>query len=229
MMIMKVVEANLEAIKKAYLEKLDPTWKILDVGGGDQPIKLATHVIDIQPYAKTGRLGVMGRVKEDQRFTKDTWTQMNICDGKWPYPDKFFDFVWSTQVLEDIRDPIGVCKEMMRVGKRGYINTPGKLAELICGMNQEPLAEHYNGYWHHRWLVSREGDKLIFEQKTAYATSVKWADPLLVEIINNNPTLGYVELYWEDDFKVEEQFSLSGADNFKELKSFIEDVKRRHS
>jgi len=226
-MIKKVIKANLEAIRKAYM-KLDPKCKILDVGGGDQPIKLATHVIDIQPFNKVGRTGVMGRADEKQRFTKDTWTQMNICDGNWPYKDKEFDFVWCTQVLEDIRDPIGVCREMMRVGKAGYINVPRKLGELIYGMNQEAYAQYYNGFWHHRWLIDKKGDKLIFEPKHAYATSIRWADDKLIKIINDNPELGYLELYWTDKIEAIEQFDIKSGDAFMRIKVFVEETKRKY-
>jgi len=223
-MIQNVVIVNLEAIKKAYY-KLKP-GKILDVGGGDQPIKKATHVIDIQSYEKRGRTcKAMGLVKEEEKFTKKTWTQLNICDYPWPFKDKEFDFVWCTQTLEDIRDPIGVCKEMMRVGKAGYINCPAKISELVCGMNQEPLAEFYNGFWHHRWLVSLEGNKLIFEPKNAYATSVKWADQKLLDVVNKNPRLGYVELFWKNEIKTEERFGLESKEAFDDIKKFVDGIR----
>lgn len=224
---MKVVEANMEAIKKAYL-KMKSEWNILDVGGGDQPIRLATHVIDIQPFNEEGRTGVMGRPTEKPRFTKETWTQMNMCDGKWPFPDKFFDFVWCTQTLEDVRDPIFVCKEMMRVGKAGYINTPRKASELVSGMNEEAYAQYYNGFWHHKWLVDTQGDKLIFESKNSYAACIKWADQDFVDILNKNPKLGYLELYWKDKIEAEEKFTLKSGDAFMELKVFCEELKRNN-
>jgi len=43
---------------------------------------------------------------------------------------KEVDFVSCSHVLEDLRDPIRVCEEIVRVGKRGYIEVPSKTAEL---------------------------------------------------------------------------------------------------
>jgi len=223
-MIREIVKANLEAIKKAYLN-LEP-GRILDVGGGDQPIKMATHVVDIQPYEKRGRTcKAMGLANEEEKFSKETWVQLNICDYPWPFPDKYFDFVWCTQTLEDIRDPIGVCKEMARVGKAGYINCPAKVSELISGTNQEPYAEFYNGFWHHRWLVSLEDNALIFEPKNAFATSVGWTDEKLLDIVNKNPKLGYIELFWEGKIIAEERFVIDSTEAFLRIKSFIEGIK----
>ena len=242
-MIYEVAIANLEAIKKVYL-KLKP-GKILDVGGGDQPIKMATHVVDIQSYEERGRTcKAMGRVDEEEQFTKETWIQLNICDYPWPFKDNEFDFVWCSQTLEDIRDPIGVCREMMRVGKAGYINCPAKVSELIRGVKAgeekasweirnpttstvkkkdiaKPSVADHNGFWHHRWLVSLEGNKLIFEQKNAYACIMNFTTDKLKQILLQHPDLGRIELGWEGGFEVEEKFELDAATAVKSLKDYM--------
>jgi ubiquinone/menaquinone biosynthesis C-methylase UbiE len=47
-----------------------------------------------------------------------------------PYEDKEFDFVYCRHVLEDLIYPFRVIKEMQRVAKAGYIETPSPMAEL---------------------------------------------------------------------------------------------------
>ena len=41
-----------------------------------------------------------------------------------PFRDTTFDFVYCSQVLECVKNPLAACREIMRVGKRGYIETP---------------------------------------------------------------------------------------------------------
>jgi ubiquinone/menaquinone biosynthesis C-methylase UbiE len=44
-------------------------------------------------------------------FTRDTWVQRDICDHEpWPFEDRQFDFVVCSHTLEDVRDPVWVCK-----------------------------------------------------------------------------------------------------------------------
>ena len=62
----------------------------------------ATHIIDIVA-PKTS--------------TKTEFVNHDICRNPWPFPDKFFDFSSCSNTLEDIRDPIGACEELMRVSR----------------------------------------------------------------------------------------------------------------
>ena len=66
--------------------------------------------------------GLYGRDGPDgpERFSADTWVQRDICDREpYPFEDEQFDFVVCSHTLEDVRDPIWVCDEMVRVAKRG--------------------------------------------------------------------------------------------------------------
>lgn len=51
-----------------------------------------------------------------------------------PFKDKEFDFVYCSHVLEHVVDPIRACRELMRVARRGYIETP--TPERISGLIQ---------------------------------------------------------------------------------------------
>ena len=234
MFIENAVNYNINLTMKAMVDKVMPIAKsngvILDVGGGDQPLELATHIIDIQPFKEDGtyRYGKMGPHKA-ARFNKDTWVQHDICSYPWPVKDKQFDFVWCTQTLEDIRDPIGAIKEIMRVGKAGYINCPGKLAELMSPISEYPGSNSYNGYWHHRWLVSIKKGILIFEQKHIFAFSIKWTDDELIKIIKEHPELGSAELYWEDGVYGAEIINLCPNEAKTVLSTYIKDIKQKYN
>src|SRR6202007_1247277 len=85
--------------------------RVLDVGGWYQPFNLATHVIDLCPY-ETRRIRDTIDPEDSERFSAGTWTVQDVCSSAWPFPDKFFDFVFCSNLLEDVRDPIFVCREL---------------------------------------------------------------------------------------------------------------------
>ena len=103
---------------------------VLDVGGYIRPYARADWVIDIMPYDGRGPHGRDGTGPE--RFMADTWVQRDICaPDPWPFEDKQFDFVTCSQTLEDIRDPVGVCAELNRVAKAGYVELPCRRANYF--------------------------------------------------------------------------------------------------
>ena len=57
-------------------------------------------------------------------------------------------------MLEHIDDPAKVCEELMRVGKRGYIETPTKTSDIM--FNFLKLKGH------HKWFIVLVGNSLIF-------------------------------------------------------------------
>jgi ubiquinone/menaquinone biosynthesis C-methylase UbiE len=97
-----------------------------------------------------------------ERFSRETWIQHDICSRHpWPFPNKAFDFVTCSHMREDIRDPTWVCKEMMRVAKRGYLEVPSIDAELSRGVE----SRHRAGYQHHHWIIEMDDDRLVFQLK----------------------------------------------------------------
>lgn len=161
--------------------------KILDVGGAKKTYEKATHVVDI--------------VKKPTGFDKE-YIRFDICSGKWPYPDKYFDFVYCSNVLEDIRDPSFACKEMSRIGKAGAILVPNPLVELKFNIDSWPGKEKYTGFCHHRWIVIPKDQGLIFLPKWSMTNSYDWV-----------PNLSEEEL-WS---KFCLQFNWTGAVKHKEI------------
>ena len=86
--------------------------KILELGPGTQPIDFATDFC--------------GRGDHEEKDFKNYKT----CDfnhDKLPYEDNEFDFVYARHVIEDLYNPFNLLKEMSRVSKKGYIETPSPL------------------------------------------------------------------------------------------------------
>lgn len=120
---------------------------VLDIGAWGRPFTRADWVMDLHPYATRGLYGSDG--PQPERFSEETWIVRDICDREpYPFGDDELDFVICSHTLEDVRDPIWVCSEMVRIAKAGYIEVPSRLEEQSYGF-QGPWV----GWGHHRWLV----------------------------------------------------------------------------
>ncbi len=137
---------------RRYLGSTDGK-RILDVGSGHRPHEDSTHLLDLlpeddsergKPIKILGRPLVLGNIEAI------------------PFQDKTFDYVYACHVLEHTRDPAAACRELMRVGRAGYIETPSPFYEQ--GYNYP----HFDRGWSfHRWFVFVKEDKtLVFEPKT---------------------------------------------------------------
>jgi ubiquinone/menaquinone biosynthesis C-methylase UbiE len=191
--------------------------KVLDVGSWWKPLNRANVVIDILPYATRGGGGSIGQRKE--YFTPKTWIQFDICSGKWPFKDKEFDFIHCGQTLEDVKDPLFVCKEMMRVGKRGVITTPTIWIECQKGIDAYPESVFYRGFDKHRWLVRHLLNKLIFIPKLSSLMAFDYVNETTRAKYINYHRIWSDIFFWKDKFEVEEAI----FQGFHELKSILEE------
>jgi hypothetical protein len=142
---------------------------VLDVGGWWCPFNLATHVLDLMPY-ETRRQHEALDPEHRTRFSTETWTVHDVCARPWPYPDKFFEFSFCSQILEDVRDPAAVCAELVRVSRTGYIETPSRAREIFSKTRWHSFRGYIGrspsiGYDHHLWYVELAGTHLRFIPK----------------------------------------------------------------
>ena len=104
--------------------------RVLDVGGWFRPFNLATHVVDIAPYETRQTFHALDP-ENQERFSADSWCQIDACRDPWPFADDYFDFSTCSHTLEDVPDPIAICRQLVRVSKAGYIEVPSKLREIF--------------------------------------------------------------------------------------------------
>lgn len=72
-----------------------------------------------------------------------------------PYEDGEVDFLYCRHTVEDLANPTHLLREIQRVAKRGYIETPSPLAETTRGVD---AGGDHLGYRHHRWICAeRDG------------------------------------------------------------------------
>lgn len=198
-------EAALEGLAEWVEEQ--PFVRVLDVGGGDRPLRAATNVIDLMEYG--ARRVDEGRGKLPESFSERAWLVKDCNERPWPYRRGFFDFVWCSQLVEDIRDPVGVCKEMMRVGKAGIISTVSRDYESSIVQDDGVV-----GYHHHRWLVELMNVDLCFT----------WKSPILhvqPEYRPKSHRSWLQHFKWEGRFNVCERFVGGDAGQRRELLGYL--------
>lgn len=176
--------------------------KVLDIGGWWKPFTRADYVVDYLPYQTRGGGGHIGNLPE--RFDHSTWIQMDICSEPLPFSDKEIDFIYCGQTLEDIRDPLWVCKEMIRVGKRGYIEVPSIWIECQYDVDSGDLAQHYPGYEKHRWLVMIENNTLTFIPKQVWLGLYHFTTQEITEQYISDQSIWTSYLLWMDEFQYNE-------------------------
>ena len=163
------------------LELIQPGWRVLELGGAVNPLLRADIQVDIQlPNNPQDKCGYLLR---------------DVNEGL-PFTDKSFDFVWCSHLLEDIRDPIRVCSEIVRVGKAGYIAVPSREIESCFGIDDPKFC----GFVHHRWLCELIEDVLVFTFKSPYLLIVAE----IYSISSDNLTF-----VWRDNFEFRENFLLT--------------------
>lgn len=197
-------------------ESISSTDNVLDIGAWWKPLNRANTVIDMLPYNSRGGGGRIGQSKE--YFTKGSWIKLDICSDKWPFKNKEFDFVHCGQTLEDIRDPIFVCKEMMRVARKGVVTTPTIWIECQKGIDAYPESTLYKGFDKHKWLVKHTKDGLKFIPKLSSLMAFDYVDKAIVDKFIVHHRIWSDVFFWEDHFDVSEAAFLG----FTELKPVIE-------
>ena len=216
-----------EASEQAILARLQPSDLVLDVGGWACPFNRADWILDAEPYGTRGFYATVGlpgyQGGREERFSESTWVRRDICDKTpWPFADKQFDFSICSHTLEDVRDPLFVCSELIRVSKRGYIEVPSRLAESCRGWEPTGIA----GLSHHRWLIDFGESHIQFTHKYHMINCVEdLAFP--PEMWRHIPEEEKVSmLWWEDGFTFSET-AIHGLDN---QAAFLRDyVSKRYS
>lgn len=172
---------------------IPPGSTVLDIGGGNDPFPLATVLAD--RFLEPTRHRYEEILLDSRPFL--------ICDVQdLPFYDKSIDFVYCSHVLEHVCNPIAACAEIVRVGKRGYIETPALMKDTLFSWAKGM----------HKWHVVAIGDRLVFfeysERQLSGVNSDAWHkvifadhyDPLQ-DLYNNNHDLFNVMFNWSNGFE----------------------------
>ena len=187
--------------------KINPDWKVLDVGSGHQPNRRANVILDKYVGETIHRTTQQVEMPTDKYFV--------LGDAlKTPFTNKDFDYAIASHVAEHIDDPIKFSNELQRISKRGYIETPGPITEWLLPADS------------HKWIVRKNGNGLIFKKNnhakpfSAFFYSIfylnrdgydfetkkskNWLLKLISWLLNTSwkyIPYTYARLVWEDEFE----------------------------
>jgi SAM-dependent methyltransferase len=129
--LVRISNAGRAGVVRAVLPLIQPGGRVLEAGSGTG--RLVTHValergargvgIDYAWQANVGSQQVAREVGADATFVSGDLSLL-------PFPDDFFDLVFSDSVIEHLPNPPGAVAEMARVVRPGgwvVVTTPNKL------------------------------------------------------------------------------------------------------
>jgi SAM-dependent methyltransferase len=205
----------LPASADAILARLEPTDVVLDIGGWGRPFNRADWVMDAMPYESRGLYGSDGPGEE--RFSADTWIERDICAREpYPFEDGAIDFVVCSHTLEDVRDPLWVCSEMIRIARAGYIEVPSRLEEQSYGF-QGPWV----GWGHHRWLIDIGDGRIDFVFKH-HVIHGRATDHFPAGFRDALPPKARVQtLWWDGPFGYRERIFVSAEELDRYVAEFV--------
>ena len=121
-----------------------PGMVVLDLGSGAFPNPRADLLCDRELVDNRHRAGLA--VVVDRPLVRADATQL-------PFRDGAIDFVIVSHLAEHIEDPDAFCRELARVAKGGYLETPSPAADFV-------LDEEY-----HLWRVGARDGVVEFRDK----------------------------------------------------------------
>jgi len=109
----------------------EPSQRILDVGAQVEPRAHQGHqFIDHYPWKEA--LSAVNISPDHVRAIKERYPAIDARVGdarQIPWPDKYFDIVWSNAVIEHVgrfEDQKQMAREIMRVGQSWFVTTPNR-------------------------------------------------------------------------------------------------------
>lgn len=167
---------------------------VLDIGAGHYPFPLATILSDLY---------IADSPHRTEEAVRDHRPYLVLDIHHLPFRDKSIDFIYCSHVLEHVGDPLQACSELMRVGRRGYVETPAFASDLLFSW-----AEKVN----HKWHIVAISNTLCFfeytERQRGGIQSVVWDDWILgpayhplQDVFYGNLDLFNVMFLWNDRFE----------------------------
>ncbi|MBX2916017.1 MAG: class I SAM-dependent methyltransferase [Cyclobacteriaceae bacterium] len=134
---------------------------VLDVGSGHNPHPRANVIADKfidTNYHRADNIKILN----NQKFVE--------ADGQaLPFKDKEFDYVICCHVVEHVDDPTRFLTELSRVGKKGYLEAPSLVGELLIPKES------------HQWVLLDIDKKIILvnKKRLGFNTSLDFGELFL--------------------------------------------------
>ncbi|MSR24725.1 MAG: class I SAM-dependent methyltransferase [Nitrospiraceae bacterium] len=116
---------QLPLLRRPYFSR-----RILEIGPGDNPFKGVTHLLEMDVHEGRERGGNALFVPKAAKLIVAEATLL-------PFGPGTFDYVYASHVLEHVEQPERACREIMRVGRAGYIETPSPFLEQGMALREK--------------------------------------------------------------------------------------------
>lgn len=173
--------------------RLPADAKVLEIGPGFVPFPRATMFVDYKD---------LPNIPADKKISID------LAREPLPFEDRSFDFVYCRHVVEDMYNPFLLLREMERVAKAGYIETPSPIAEL--GRGVDGGSPPFRGYHHHHYVVWVHEGQLRFVSKYPIVEYFRFSEEGVVRWLREGPQTWNTHYLWED--KINFQHQQNGPD-----------------
>jgi hypothetical protein len=175
---------------KEYVRKsISPEEKkIVDVGAGYSPLEFSTDIIDYLVYPQF----------KDQKIHK-----VDICREEFPFEDKTFDYAYCRHTVEDIFDPEFTLQQIRRIAKRGWVETPSALVEVLRGVDGG--SPDWRGYHHHRYILWHKDNTYNIIPKYPIIEHIIFKpefEKQMIDIANSNLYFWNNYFEWNDSFEI---------------------------
>jgi SAM-dependent methyltransferase len=178
-------------ITRKVLFTISPDELVLDVGSGDKPFWRADVIVD-KDVVDDKQRGTRKMLFDKRKY----FVQADV--ENLPFKDKAFDFVFCSHLLEHVLHPDRAIKELTRVAKRGYIEVPGAIGDLLLPF---PVHLWYCDYQNGVLLFYQKSNVLSFHQEIIkkFGTSIV-KSPAFEYIIAKHPSY-YQQILWNKSIK----------------------------
>ena len=161
---------------------------VLDVGSGGRPYPRSDVLMDRMTGAEH-RCGESMMIDRPVVFGDAS---------KMPFKDKAFDFIVASHILEHMADPEIFLKELQRVGKAGYIETPNAIFERL------------HPYGIHCLEVLEKDGILYINKKNRHVQDPFLGTKNMLDddtpwgrLMYEKPHMFHVRYFWSDEIKYE--------------------------
>ena len=179
--------APYEAMRRIVAEQVRGMPRILEIGPGPVPFPPATEFVDWQAWPE---------------LAGKTVHTLDLNQDRLPFADKDFDFAYCRHTVEDLYNPVTLLREMSRVARAGYVETPSPVAECTRGVDGVRGGQQWRGYIHHRYLTWVAGDTLHVIAKAPLIEHLEFGDEHeMVELLNLGPLYWNTYFFWAGELK----------------------------
>lgn len=178
--------------RKVLIKNIGKEDLVLDIGSGDKPFWRADIIVD--KFLKDDQQRHSGSVMYDKR---KLFIEADV--EKLPFKDKIFDFVFCSHLLEHVKNPDTAISEIVRVGKRGYIEVPSAIVDLL-----KPFPPHlWLCFYKKNTLIfhQKEQEKNLFVEETERFGKIFYDNSLVQYLFSKKYKSIFITAYWKNNLK----------------------------